>query len=530
MKKETISQKKTINKKMIILPIVIGILILIPIITFLMIRPKFKDVEIELGTTDINVETFLVSKMYKKYATLETDLEEADLKEVGEKEITLSYHGKKQTVRLNIVDTTPPKVEFQDIIKSYGYEATPEDFIKSNEDFSPTTVEILEQEATKEDTDYRLKIRVADAAGNETTGECNLKISWIIPEIELELGDDFSLQDIVLDVKKFGKYISSSELKKVDTSKAGVYTIKAEYDGEEFTSTITIKDTTAPKLTLKKVKIYDDEKEIDYKKFISKASDASGEVTTTLKTEIEYGKVGKQEITIEAKDASGNTTTKTTTLTIQKDTVGPVFSGLTEKTVKKNANVNYTSGVKATDAKDGNCEFTIDASNVKINTAGAYYVTYTAKDKSGNKTTKKRKITVLHDASDTDRKFNEFYDSYLAGKSVEGMAKEIWTRIKGTSDWGGDDPVWYGLTTGNGNCYVHAMIMQKALKKAGYQNYIIYRTDKGHYWNLVKVNGVWRHIDATPKYNTSLLTDEQKLAQPELKGGTWDTSKWPAAE
>ena len=149
------------------------------------------------------------------------------------------------------------------------------------------------------------------------------------------------------------------------------------------------------------------------------------------------------------------------------------MSGLGDKTVAKNSSIDYLSGVKATDARDGNCEVTVDSSNVNLGVAGTYYATYSSRDKKGNTTTKKRKIVVKHNQDDTNAKFNEFYNNYLAGKDIVGMAGAIRNQIKYSSNWGGDDPVWYGLTEGRGNCYVHALIMQKALNKAGIL-YIIY--------------------------------------------------------
>ena len=109
------------------------------------------------------------------------------------------------------------------------------------------------------------------------------------------------------------------------------------------------------------------------------------------------------------------------------------------------------------------------------------------------------------------------------------MARAIREQISYSSNWGGSDPVWHGLTQGSGNCYVHAMIMQRCLQKAGYATKIIYLTDESHYWNIVNVNGTWWHIDATPSVNHTLglLTNEQKLADAGLHGKTWDIEKWP---
>lgn len=122
-----------------------------------------------------------------------------------------------------------------------------------------------------------------------------------------------------------------------------------KYEGQEYISKIIVRDTTRLELELKDITIYEDEKIPDYKKFIKKVSDTSGEPETNLKTEISAGKIGTQEITIEAIDKNGNKTEKTATLTIKIDNEGPVISGLGDKTVAKNSSIDYLSGVKAID-------------------------------------------------------------------------------------------------------------------------------------------------------------------------------------
>ncbi len=366
----------------------------------------------------------------------------------------------------------------------------------------------------------------------ETAGECNLSINWILEEMYQELGQPLDVNRLVLGNTENESKIPQSEIDKVDTSVIGKYEIRVEYEGKEYISKIIVQDTTPPELELKNITIYDGEKIGSYTQFIKSVSDISGEPSTSLKTEIDYSKVGEQEIVIEAVDVNGNRIEKTAILTIIRDTSGPVISGLSNMSIKKNSQIDYYSGVSAVDEKYGVCEVTVDSSNVNVAVAGTYYATYISKDKEGNTTKKTRKIVVEHDQSDTDAKFEEFYSNYCAGQDIVSMANIVRTRITYEANWGGDDPVWYGLTEGKGNCYVHTMIMQRCLQKAGYTSQVIYRLDKGHYWNLVYVDGVWRHLDSTPslRHTKGLLTDEQKWNDAGLDGIGWDKSLWPAAE
>jgi hypothetical protein len=103
--------------------------------------------------------------------------------------------------------------------------------------------------------------------------------------------------------------------------------------------------------------------------------------------------------------------------------------------------------------------------------------------------------------------------------------------------WGEGDPVWYGLTYWEGNCYVHAYCLQAILDHKGYETQLIWTTEKTHYWVLVNIGGegedaVWRHIDSTPgdiHLGYGLMDDEHRLWT--LSGGrVWDFDQWPACE
>lgn len=440
------------------------------------------------------------------------------------------YKQKEKTVKLSLVDTTAPQVKFQNVTKYIGYEINGEDFIIEKTDLSGMHVEVLNVPEITEFGNYPVIVVVKDEYGNETKNECTLTIDWLNYNITLELGKALTKEDILMRPEEDAGLVSKTELERINKSPVGEYTMTLTNNEKEYVINIKVQDTTAPELELKDVTIYDDEK-VDKSKFIASAKDASGKVETTLLTEIDYKKIGTQVIKIEAKDQYENKIEKEANLTIKKDTEGPVFSGLKEMTVAKNSSVNYKSGVKAVDSREGNCEFTVDTSKVNIGAAGTYYATYTSKDSKGNTTSAKRKITVKHNQEDTNNKFNEFYNSYLAGKDVLGVVQTIRTNISYNHSWGDDDAIWYGLTNKKGNCKVHADLVKKALDKMGIKNQIIRTIDGTHYWNLVYQGGVWRHYDSTPgSHDAGPLTDDAKFASAGMKGRDWDRSAYPEAK
>lgn len=520
-------------KAVLILVIVVLILTLISFLIFFVYNKyskKFKDVSIELGTDKVELSQFVADEKYMDSAKFVTDMSTIDFSKTGSYQIELSYGNVTQVVTLNIIDTTPPEVEFKNIDKYVDYELKADDFIKSKKDLSEMTTSIINPPEITGIGTYDITVEVKDSSNNITSNVCKLNVSRVVKEFNLELGNKLQKKDILLNYEEDKDSLSQTEIDKINKKEVGEYELKVKINGEEEIVKIIIKDTKAPELKLKNVTIYDDEKVSGKDAFIVSAKDASGEVKTNLKTEIDYKKIGTQKITIEAKDKYGNKVEKTANLTIKKDTEGPVFYGLSSMSVEKNSSPNYKSGVKAVDARDGSCTFSVNSSAVNLSKAGTYYITYTAKDKKGNSSTARRKITVNHNQEDTNNKFNQFYNSYLAGKSVSSIVSTIRNKIYYNSSWGGNDPVWYGLTNYTGNCYVHALLVQKALNKAGIQNQLIYTTDRTHYWNLVYQNGKWRHYDATPGgHLIGPATDEQKLNSPSMQGRKWSSS-FPKAE
>ena len=105
---------------------------------------------------------------------------------------------------------------------------------------------------------------------------------------------------------------------------------------------VTVADTTAPEVKVQDVTVYVGG-EVTLEDLLVEATDLAGDVTTKLLQEIDTTTAG----TYKATDPNGNVATVECTITVRKDEDAPVFSGLKD----------LTTGVTATDARDGKVDF-----------------------------------------------------------------------------------------------------------------------------------------------------------------------------
>ena len=491
-------------------------------------RPRFHDLTVELGTETINIESFMTEFADVTNAGFVTDLSAVDISSAGSIPLTLRSGSKNETVTLTLEDTTPPKVEFiSHLEETPDYEPDPYDFVASCYDLSPVTAYFVGNVVVPLNyEDQSFTVVVEDTSGNSVSQECSLSIVWMKSEYTLELGELLSKEDLLFNPERDDYTLNQDDIDAVNQSGLGEYTISSLVD--ENVCRVRVVDTTPPELVLTDVSVFQGEK-VTLDSFVESCSDISGDVEIRFMTQPDVDTLGAQSIMIEATDVNGNTTTSTAALAVVKDKTPPVIKGLSTLRVKKRSTPDYLSGVSAVDKVDGVCEVSYDSTGVDLTTAGTYYVIYTAQDKDGNTAKVKRTVVVEHNQEDTDA----LVDSIAAGLSSDPEAIRDYVRntVKYNHNSGGEDPVWYGFTNKLGDCYVHALCLQSLLTKKGYETQLIWVTDKSHYWLIINLDGVWRHIDATPgrlhtKY--SLMTDEERYSI--LQGRNWDRSAWPKCE
>ena len=553
--KKTKSHNKT-AKIVVIAVVVVLILAILAIILFNVFSKKVKDhVQLELGTQEIKIQDFLTDEKYAENAEFVTDISQIDLSKVATYEITIKLDDKEYTSTLDIKDTTAPQVKFQDVDGYTDYQINPEDFIAEKTDASNMEVSLGNEVTINGFGEYHPLIIVKDEYGNETSQECLLNISYIKSKFILEYGNKLTKEDLLFNVAEYQDTINQQDIDTINSYDIGEYDLKSVYDGQEKITKITIQDTIAPELVLKDVTLYTEQSITDTNQFVEKAEDLAG-VTLNILTEIDYSIVGDQEVTIEAVDGHCNKISQTAKLTIKEDTEGPVFSGISDLKVTKGGTADYKKGVTAKDGKDGDVEFTVDSSSVKLDTAGTYYATYTATDKAGNTTTSKRKIVVSEKSTasssssssgDVYAKADEFIAKATSG--VSGTANKILAiknylrsnikyshRYNASNTGSVNAAAMKAFTAYEGDCYIHAAAAQVMFTRLGVQSIIVNALDYTHYWNMVYINGGWKHVDPTPGWayaDVGFMNDAKRLETIRRINGyeyrDWDRSKFPVA-
>lgn len=492
----------------------------------------FHDLKVELGTQSVGIAEFMTEHANLDKVRWVTDPTKVDLGKAGTTQITLRHGEKEQTVNLTVQDTASPAADILEIRKIPVSEI-PEasELVSGIADASRVKVYYENEPVIPVDyRDIQVTVVVEDASGNRSTQVCTLSFLWLRERVVLELGQKLTAEQLLYNPYRDSSLLDQSQLDAVNAAAVGEYTISARLGELENICTVTVQDTTAPRLELQEVhtKPYNRRTLKDY---ISVVSDASGDVELRfVGTEPDYTTSGSYAVVIEAEDRYGNVTRKETTLWVANDLVPPTIQGLGRSLVmEKHGTLDFLDGVAAFDLKDGRCDVIVDTSGLNPDVAGIYYITYSSRDRAGNLRTTKRKVEVLHDEEDTAAMVRAIADTLP--DDPEKIRDYVRSTIGYDHNWGGDDPIWHGFTKRGGNCYVHAMCLQSILELKGYETQMIWTTNKSHYWLLIKLDAGWRHIDATPSVQhakISLMTDKQRLST--LNGRRWEFENWPACE
>ncbi|SHP76806.1 Bacterial Ig-like domain (group 3) [Mycobacteroides abscessus subsp. abscessus] len=116
----------------------------------------------------------------------------------------------------------------------------------------------------------------------------------------------------------------------------------------------------------------------------------------TVSGTVNTSKSGTYKLTYTVSDKANNKTVVIRTITVVKDSVKPIISGATNKTIYIGTTFNSLTGVTAKDNVDGDITKKIQISgSVNTKKAGSYIIIYTVKDKANNAISLTRTIKVV---------------------------------------------------------------------------------------------------------------------------------------
>ncbi len=472
------------------------------------------------------------------------------VKEPGTADVTPTEPAYTETPSVT-ADTEAPEVTVQKVTAyvENELEIQPEQFIVQIQDASECTVEYLTAPNMEAYGVQNVRLLVKDAAGNSTEVESELVLCNVKKNLVLEVGEELPQAEAFLAAS--GSDISFiTDMSTISTMAEGSYEVSLLVDDIEAVSRLAVKDTTAPTLVLCAAEAWLN-KPLEPTAFVDfeLTTDNSDAFESAFAVCPDWTQTGEQSVSITATDASGNSTTETTTVTIKKDEKAPVVT-VTDIDVKVGGTVSYKKAVSYYDDVDAKEEMklSIERTGVNLNEVGTYEVTYTVTDCSGNATSVAGKINVLaeepkwEDEEAIHSKAQEILDSILKDDMTDReKAKKIYTWVKSNIGYISHSEkgnyirgAYEGLFKKEGDCFVYAATAKELLTLAGIQNIDIVKATKNpsHYWNLVYIEDGWYHFDSTPRKDKSeffLLTDAELEAYSSTHKNThiFDRSLYP---
>lgn len=339
---------------------------------------------------------------------------------------------------------------------------------------------------------------------------------------------------------------------------AGVYRFTVISKGEEIDVRLTVKDTKAPKVTVKNVYSAVGGTFPTPEEFIDTVYEPDSYTGEYVKNFPEIKAMGTYSAQVRFTDASGNKTEIfDVKMTIVVDTEAPVLEVRSDLVTYVGEAVSYRQNIHATDNCTGEITLTVDDSEVDLSAAGEYTAYVYATDSVGNRSETVKVTVHVYSEEITEERLNEqiaaatddigITESMTAEQKCRAIYEYVYGRISYVST--SDKTSWQRaayealFVSGSGDCYSYFAAAKALLEYYGIENLDVQRTagytTDTHYWSLVNIGTEsdprWYHFDCThlrSEYNHSgcLLTDKQVDAYNKVRPHfrRYDKSAYPS--
>jgi hypothetical protein len=469
----------------------------------------------------------------------EINVEEIDVEELAAEEV--------KTEEINVEDIKIAEIDIEDLEaeETESGEPTREDDFADIEVLPAITVQPVKKKSKKKILLPICACLVVVVLGG--LAYLSLPYLEVKSELTVEAGSDLPELDDFLNWSNADAAIVSGLTEDIDMNTVADYDIVIETYHRTVNASLHVEDTIQPVVEVQDQTIFLGQK-VEAEDFIKEIDDVTN-TTVAFGKEPDYDSEGTEEVTILVTDEGENVTESTAHLEVVADTTPPVIEGVQELTTTVGGSISYKKGIKVTDDLDEDVELSIDNSEVDLNTAGDYTVTYTAVDHAGNQTTVTTTVHVETPSVETatEDTINAAADEILASILTDGMSQYeqaeaiYWwchdkiAYVDGTPKVNYVQGAYRGLVDRRGDCYTYAMTAKCLLTRAGIKNMDIERIPSGnsmHYWNLIDIGEGWYHYDTCRRADGTTFfykTDAEIKAYSDAHNGThnYDRSKYP---
>ena len=339
---------------------------------------------------------------------------------------------------------------------------------------------------------------------------------------------------------------------------AGVYRFTVISRGEEISVRLKVKDTKAPRVTVKNVCTAVGGTIPTPDEFIDTVYEPDSYVGEYVTKFPEIKAMGTYSAQVRFVDASGNKTEVfDVQMTIVVDTEAPKIEVSSDLVTYVGEAVSYKQNVKVTDNCTGAITLKVDDSAVDLSAAGEYTAYVYALDAVGNRSESVAVTVHVYSEAITAEKLNAqiaaaksdigITESMTAEQKCRAIYEYVYGRISYVST--SDKTNWQRAAyealfiSGSGDCYSYFAAAKALLEYYGIENLDVQRTagytTDTHYWSLVNIGTKdaprWYHFDCThlrSEYNHSgcLLTDKQVDAYNKVRSSfrLYDKSAYPS--
>lgn len=212
--------------------------------------------------------------------------------------------------------------------------------------------------------------------------------------VKVQINSAFDAMSLVEKVREGEKKDIKVDLKDFDVTKIGEYVIEFTHKKEVFEVEVAVVDEKAP--TFKVLKGETDAGiDVNPATLVEGVKDDT-ETTVAFKKKYKFNKEGEINVIIVVSDAHGNETEKETTITVYpKDEEAPVIKGDAKFSINVGSGFDPMQNMSVTDNQTKNVVLKVVSNNVDTSKAGKYSVVYEAVDRSGNKATFTKEVTVI---------------------------------------------------------------------------------------------------------------------------------------